>query len=330
VFIGSATGLAMAYYGYGVWSLVGLQLITQLTTSILIWSKANWTPQWAFSFTRIKYHWSFGYKLLLSSLLNVTFTEVYSVLIGKRFSVQSLGYYNRAKTYNSYPVDLISQVVSKVSYPLLSKMKEDKEGVSRTYQSILRSIFFIVTPLMFTLCVLAKPIFLLLFTEKWLDAVPYFQIMTISSILYPVHSFNLNVFKVFDRTDLYLKIALIRQGMVACVVALGLIFDIYTLLWGMVTISYIALFVNTYYSEKFIGYKTIKQIRDMAPTFLTAGGSAILGWYILSLMPEYNFLVQIFSVSIIITGVYVGLNVILKNQALHEFKSYLLFMIKKG
>ena len=322
VFTGSATGLIMAYQGYGAWSLVFLHLVTQATTAVFIWSKTDWTPRWVFSRNRIIYHWNFGYKLMLSSVLNALFTEIYSVVIGKRFSVVSLGHYNRAKTYNLYPVDLLSQVVSKVSYPLLSKMKEDKEKVSALYKSILRSIFFIVAPLMLTLGVVAEPLFLFLFSEKWLPAVPYFQILTFSSILLPVHSFNLNVFKVFDRTDLYLKVALIKKVLIVVVVALGLAFGIYELLIGMVVASYIALIINTWYAEKLINYKTLHQLRDMAPTFVTAGMAAAGGWFALPLLSAQPALIQVIIVAPAVLLVYMLLNLLIRNRAWFEVKSY--------
>uniref|UniRef100_UPI0040474B7A lipopolysaccharide biosynthesis protein n=2 Tax=Roseivirga sp. TaxID=1964215 RepID=UPI0040474B7A len=320
VFIGSIIAIILAYNDYGIWSLIFLEISTQILISTLIWIKSSWTPAWTFSFKRAKHHWRYGYKLMISSIMHGLFTEIYSIIIGKRFSISSLGYYNRARAYNVYGVNLVSDIISKVSFPLLSSMKEDVEKVAITYRSILKSVFFIVTPIMFTLGVVAEPLFLFLFSEKWLGSVKYFQILTLSSILIPIHSFNINIFKVLGRTDLFLKIEIIKTVLMAGVILIGLFYGLDELIWAIVASSYISLFINSYYSKQLIGYKTFTQLRDMSPTFIISILSASFGYLISNLLEQSTEFLQIICVSITTLTTYTFINFMLKPSSYKEFK----------
>lgn len=321
IFIGSLIAIILAYNDYGIWSLVFLEISTQLLISILIWIKSKWIPSWTFNVKRAKHHWRYGYKLMLSSIMNCVFTEIYSVLIGKKFSISALGYYNRARAYNIYGVDLVSSIISKVSFPLLSSIKEDIDKVSKTYRSILKSVFFLVTPIMFTLGIIAEPLFLFLFSEKWLGSVKYFQILTLSSILIPIHSFNINIFKVLSRTDLFLKIEVIKTILMTGVILIGLFYGLDEFIWAMVASSYISLFINSYYSKRLIGYNTITQLRDMLPTFSIAAFSTLLGYFTINALQEETEVLQIICVSALTLSTYVLVNFILKTSSYEDFKS---------
>ena len=327
IFIGSLIAIILAYNDYGIWSLVFLEISTQLVTSILIWVKSIWAPSWTFNIKKAKYHWSYGYKLMLSSILNSLFTEIYSILIGKKFSISALGYYNRARAYNIYGVDLVSSIISKVSFPLLSSIKKDIEKVSKAYRSILKSVFFIVTPIMFTLGVVAEPLFLFLFSEKWLESVKYFQILTLSSILIPIHSFNINIFKVLSRTDLFLKIEVIKTILMTGVMLIGIFYGLDEFIWAMVASSYISLFINSYYSKRLIGYKTVTQLRDMLPTFIISAFSALLGFVTINALQEETEPLQVICVSIVILSTYIILNLMLKTSSFKDFKTNVKLML---
>jgi O-antigen/teichoic acid export membrane protein len=327
--IGAIAGVSMAYFGYGVWSLVAMQLSTQGVISLVIWVKSDWKPQLVFSTTKIKKHWNFGYKLMVSSVMSSVFRELYSVVIAKNFSIVTLGYYNRARTYSSYPVNMISQVISRVSYPMLVQLKDDREKVSQIYKKLIRSVFFLVTPVMFALAVVAEPLFIFVFTDKWLPAVPYFQILSLSLILMPIHSFNLNVFKVYDRTDLHLKLALIKKIVMGGVVVIGFFFGMTAMLWGIVASSFIGLLLNTSYSEELIGYKTTEQIKDLTPTFITALISSAAGFYLLSLMKSSPLLLQIFVIPLCVIGAFLALNILIKNKSFKELIELIKMVIGK-
>ena len=328
VIIGSFIGLFLAYYGYGVWSLVYMHLSTQLIKVVIYWSNSDWKPEARISFLKLKKHFLFGYKLMISSLLNSIMTEVYSFLIGKKFSLNTLGYYNQAKTLRDYPVGLISAVISKVTFPLLSEIQEDKKKVSETYKLILRSIFFIISPIMFFLMVVAKPLFLILLTEKWLPAVPYFQILLISGILIPIHTFNINIFKIYDRTDLFLKLEIVKFFMVFLSILFGIFFGIYALLISIVVISFVALFVNTYYSGNLISYTTLDQLKDMFPVVLISIITFILSFFLVNLLDYYHRIVVVVIIFFFFSVVYIGISYLINKKHFYEMKKILLLVLK--
>jgi len=284
VVLGSTVGIALAFLDYGVWSLVYLQLSTLFFKAIFYWLASSWKPTVYLSLEKLKKHFNFGYKLMLSSLLDVTTREVYSIIIGKFFSIKTLGYFNQAKTFRNYPIQLIGTVVSSVSYPLLSKVQTNKEKVTAIYSKIIRSVFVTITPIMLVLALVAEPLFELVLTKKWLIAVPYFQLLVISGILTPIHAINVNVFKVFNRTDIFLKLEIIKVILVLILTVIAVFYGIYSLLIAMILNSIIALFINTYYGNEFVNYSTKNQLLDMLPVVLVASVSYLSAYFLLNFL----------------------------------------------
>ena len=331
IIISSITALILAFLNFGVWSIIVLQLLAQVINTLFFWFFSSWKPKFEFSIPKFKFHFKFGYNLMLSTILNSIFNEFYSLLIGKKFSVAVLGFYSRAKTFNQLPNGIISNVISTVTYPLLSKISNDREQISKIYQSILRSIFFGITPLMLTLFIVSEPLFMFLFGEKWLPAVPYFQILTLSGILTPIHNFNLNVFKVYGRSDLILKLSIVKKGIILIVAFVGIVWGMYPLLWAMVLSSYVGLIVNTYYSGELINYTTVNQMLDMLPTLLTGLFSAGIGFYILDYLESLYLIIQVLIVSIIVPIIYIGLNRLIRNKSYNDFiKNSKIFFNESG
>lgn len=329
VLLGAVIAIIMAYYGCGVWSIIGMQLSTQTIKALVIWFKSTWRPSWLFSVEKLKFHFNFGYKLVISSIIKTLVNELYTVVIGKQFSIQTLGLYTQAKNMRSYPVTLLSGIISKVTYPLLSKIKEDNEKISKIYQSILRSVFFVITPLMLGMMVVAKPLFLILFSEKWVGVVPYFQILAVSSILTPIHEFNINVFNIYGRSDLFLKLEIIKVVMIFIAVLCGIYFGIYGLLWSIVISSYVGLFVNTHYSGNLISYKTIHQLKDMLPIFIIGFLASAAGYFVLKTLSHFNNVFQLVITLFVFLVVYFGVNILTKNKSMLEVIQFTKIFIKK-
>ncbi|MCH3881562.1 MULTISPECIES: lipopolysaccharide biosynthesis protein [Tenacibaculum] len=329
VILGSFIGLILAYLGYGVWSLVWMHLSTQAINAIIYWINSDWIPEFKICFKKLKKHFLFGYKLMISSLLSLTMKEVYPFIIGKFFSINILGYYSQAKALRGYPVNLISSTISRVTYPLLSKIQNDSKKVSQVYRSILKNLFFTICPIMFYLMIIAKPLFIVLFTEKWLPAVPYFQILVISGMLIPIHSFNINVFKIYNRTDLFLKLAIVKLFMVTISVFLGIKFGIYGLLTTMVMTSFLALLVNTYYSGKLINYNTLSQLKDMSPIFLIGIVSSAFCYFLLIELKELHNILIIIIIGILFGITYLILSYFLNKKSFLEVKYLILSLINK-
>ena len=314
--VGITIGISMAYSGYGVWSIVWMYLSSQIIQSLVMWLFSSWKPNFCFCMEKAKYHYGFGYKLMLSGLLDTVFKNIYNVLIGKFFSIQSLGYYERAKSFNEYPVTILTTVINKVTYPLLAQIQNDKERISDIYKQILQFTFFITAPLMFCGAGLAKPLFLLVLGEEWLPAVPFFKILCIAAIFYPVHVFNINIFKVYGRSDLFLKLEVIKKIVIVCSIIVSFNFGIIGLVWSSVFTSCFALIINMYYSGQMISYPTHKQILDMLPILISAGLMAGIIMVLISLLNNYNLYLQISISAFAGVIVYLGINYLIKSRPL--------------
>ncbi len=323
--VGLVVGVWMAMNGYKVWSIVGLYLSTQIVATLMYWIFIEWRPKFIFSVVKMKYHWSFGYKLMISAQLNTVFDNIYNIIIGKLYSVQSLGYYERAYTLNNYPVSILSGIISKVSLPLLSQISEDKQRTLKVYRKILMLSFFISAPLMLGALVLAKPLFILFLGEQWIPAVPFFQILCLAYMLHPIHSLNINILSVYGKSNLFLKLEIIKKVMVVVLVLITVNLGIYGLVWSSVIASVAALFINTYYSGGLILYYTKDQLKDILPTLMISILMAIVMYFVSVFLIDCVSIVQIVVPAVLGVGVFVIFSYITKNESLFN----VILLIKK-
>ncbi len=291
--VGAIVGVTMAYLGYGVWSLVWLHISQATVYTLQMWFFLPWRPAFVFNKRRFKYHFNFGYKLTLSGLLDTVYRDAYRIVIGKFFSPASVGYFNQAETMRLFPVQQISAVMGKVTYPLFSNIKGD-DRLKEAYKTSMRLVLFVVIPIMLLLIIVAKEGFLFLFGENWLPAVPYFQILAIASIVRPISTYNLNILKVKGRSDLFLKVEIIKKIIGVTAIAVALPFGIMALVISLTTVSFVFLFINMFYSGRLIDYSIFTQIKDVGQLF-TAGVisfviSIIIRNYIL-LITQNNLLI---------------------------------------
>jgi len=270
IVISGIFGIIMAHNGFGVWSLVYMYLINQILSSIQFWWVSKWTPSFIFDFDVLQKHLNFGYKITLSGLLNTLFSNIHHVIIGRMYSVDLLGFYTRSIMLKKYPVTNLSSALNKVTFPLFSQIQDDPIRLKKAYKKLMQLVVFIVAPMMIGAAVLAEPLFITLFTEKWVPAVPFFQIMCISGILYPLHSYNLNILKVFGRSDLFLKLEVVKKGILLITVAMTMWWGIIPMLIGQVIDSYLAYWINSRYSGKFINYPAKEQLSDVIGSFVLA------------------------------------------------------------
>jgi O-antigen/teichoic acid export membrane protein len=264
----------------------------------------------------MSYHYGFGYKLMLSGLLDTVFKNIYNILIGKFFSVKSLGFYERANTFNEYPVSILTTIIARVSYPLLATMQSEKDRLASVYKQLLQFTFFITAPLMLGAAAIAKPLFLLVLGEQWLPAVPFFKIICLASMLYPIHAFNINILKVFGRTDLFLKLEIVKKIIVVVSILIAFQFGIYGLVWSSVVTSFLALVINTHYSSEMINYTTGNQLLDMLPTFFMSVAIFFVMTYLVNLLEPYSIYFQIILPMLVGFLFYVVFNYLIKSVPL--------------
>ncbi len=269
IIISVIVAIWMGYKGYGIWSLVSLFLINQFISTVLFWLFTKWKPSFYFDFANYKDHFKFGYKLTLSALLNTVFENIYNILIGKFYNVKTLGFYERAYTFNNYPVSILSGIILKVSLPSLTSIKGDEVRLQKAYKSIMQMSFLISASGLAFAALHAHQIVKLVLGEQWLPIVPLFQVLSVSFMFYPIHSLNINILSVFGRSDLFLKLEVVKKIMILTVVAICFNFGVIGLVWSSVINSILALIINTHYSGRFLNYPTKNQLLDLLPTLAT-------------------------------------------------------------
>ena len=288
--ISGIIGVVMAYQDFVVWSIVAMQLSRNLLSTIQLWLYSKWTPKRIFSFERLKFHINFGYKLTLSSLLDVLYSNLFNVIIGRYFSTAQLGFYTRAESTENLVVQNITGAVYKVTYPLFSEIQNDDVRIKNVYKLIIQQVLFWVAPVLIGAAVMAEPLFRFVFTEKWLPAVPMFQILCVVGVMYPMHAYNLSILNVKGRSDLFLKLEVIKKLIAVSFVFLVIPYGIFALLYFQVAFSVFVFFINTYYSGKLINYKVFEQIKHISPTLLTSLAMGVICFFI-----DQYFLIKIFS-----------------------------------
>lgn len=261
--LGGTTGIIAAYSGFGVWSLVIYQLTDKLAYSVQIWFHSNWKPIWIIKLNRIKTLFDFGGKLMLEGLISTVYNNLYELLIGKYYSAAQVGFYTQAKQIKQIPVLNISVALERVTFPILSDIQEDDLRLSRAFQKIMRQVIFILSPLMIGGIVLAEPLFEFVLTEKWLPAAPYFQVLCISGLFYPLNVYNLNILKVKGRSDLYLYLGLVNKGISIIVIFFIVKYSVMALLLFQAIKSIIAYVFYGQICGKLIGYNLKNQFSDI-------------------------------------------------------------------
>lgn len=324
--VSGVAGVILAFKGFGVWSLVYMTLIQVSLVAIQYWFRSDWKPHFQFDIGSFKGHFSFGYKLALSGMLNVLFSNLYNVIIGKYFSATQLGYYNRAFSLRQLPIQNISATMNKLTLPIFAEIQDDNKKLKLAYSKVIQVVFFATTPLLVFGMVLAEPLILVLLTEKWIKAVPFFQLLCISGLTYPLSSYNLNILKVKGRSDLFLKVEIIKKVIQIVGVALVIPFGIMPLLWFQAIFALLAFGINSYYSGKMISLKLLDQLRSVAPIFFIALSIGVLVFMVDTslLQNTITSIVRLIFLSIISVCSYIFLSYFFKVNALF----YCMEMIK--
>lgn len=266
--ISGIIGVICAYNGFGVWSLVIQSLLNGAVNVSILWIITKWYPKKVFSIERFKVLFRFGSKLLLSSLLDTTFKNIYLVVIGKIFSVSSLGFYTRAKHFTNYSSDNISGIIARVAFPILSEFQDDNLKLGNVYTKMIKMTALFIFPLMMGLAALAEPLIVMLLTKKWLGSAWMLQIICFSGMWVPIHMLNLNILNVKGRSDLFLKLEIIKKSLIVIILVISVPFGIKAMLIGSVVNSYLGLVINLYFSKKIINYGFWDQMNDLFPILI--------------------------------------------------------------
>lgn len=316
--VGGTAGLICAYNGLGVWSLVVQQMATTSCRVILFWVLVHWRPKTFFNKSSFKNMFGFGSKLLASGLLNTLYDNIYDLIIGKAFAAATLGNYSRASHFANFPSSNVTGIFQRVTYPVLSKIQDDPDKLRKGYLKFLNMATLVIFPLMIGLAALAKPFILLVLTDKWFDVILILQIICIAQMWYPVHAINLNILQVMGRSDLFLKLEIIKKIEGITVLCITLPFGIIAMCFGQWFNAIFGLVVNTYYSGKLLNAGLLPQIKMYIPTLLNSlvMGAICLG--VTQTLPEQEYALQLgvgFAAGVIY---YIASNCIFNRETVKE------------
>lgn len=279
VIVSGVIGIVVAYLGYGVWALVAQAVIASFTRTMLLWMFAKWKPTTGFSMVSFHYLFGYGSKLLVAGIMETIYRNLYTIVIGKTFSASQLGFYSRGEQLGYFPANNITGVIQRVTFPVLSEMQEDDERLKRNFFKILHLIVYLTFPAMILLIVIATPLVRILLTEKWLGCVPVIQILSISFMWLPVHILNLNLLQVKGRTDLSLKLEVIKKIIGITLLVATIPMGIMAMCWGRVVYCFIELFINLYYPHRLFDIQIQEQLKETFKIFFGFGIVGAISYY---------------------------------------------------
>lgn len=287
-------GILMAYMGYGVWALVGQHLLKQILFTAVLWFCNRWYPMWAFSKTSFDYMWGFGWKLLLSGLLNNAWNQLYQLVVGKFYSPATLGQYTRSKEYAGIFSSNLTLIIQRVSYPVLSELQDDQQKMLSAYRKVIRMTMFVTTVCMISLAAVSEPLILSLIGPKWYEASTYLPLICISMSLYPLHAINLSILQVMGRSDIFLYLEIIKKVFSIIPILVGVYVGIYSMLCASIIIGVVNLYVNSWYTGKKLGYTFFRQLLDIAP-FYALSFIVAIAVYFLKYLPLEEWVILSFQ-----------------------------------
>lgn len=288
VVLSGTIGITMAYSGWGVWAIVSQQLINIGTNVLLLWKKTHWHPMLSFSWKSFHELYAFGSKLLISGLIDTVYRNIFQIAIGKHFSATDLGYYTRAQQFSDFPSANLTGILQRVTYPILCGIQNDDEYLSQIYRRFLRLSAFIVFPLLIGLSAVSKPFILLILNEQWEYTATLLQIICFSMMWYPIHAINLNLLAVKGRSDLFLRLEVIKKIVGCSILCITIPMGLIPICLGQVLSSLLALIINTHYTGRLIHIAFIRQMKDLCPILLLSLTMGGLVFYLSTLFTSYS------------------------------------------
>jgi len=314
VLLSGPVGIALAYNGYGVWSLVCQQICGNLTRTGLLWFFCSWRPSLLFNFSALRQMFAYGSRLLASGLLDKVFENIYSVIIGKLFSAGNLGYYTRSLSLQQLPASVLTDLVGRVTFPLFAGMQSDVDQLKSAFRKALITLAYINFPIFFGLAAVAKPLVQVLLTEKWLPCVPFLQLLSAVGFMYPLHAIHLNLLKAKGRSDLFFRLEVLKKILISALIVITWRYGILAMIMGQVVFSISAYYMNSYYTAKLINYTLGEQLKDLWPLFVLSAVMALMVVLVEKLSISSNIYLLASQILIGI-GVFLALSSIFKPAA---------------
>lgn len=315
-------GIVLAYQGFGVWALVAQQLSNTAIDTLILWLTVKWRPKLMFSWNRLKTLLVFGWKLLVSALLDTCYNNLRNLIIGKMYSSADLAYYNQGDKFPKVIVTNINTSIDSVLLPTMSSAQDDRERVKNMTRRAIKTSTYVMAPLMMGLAFCSVPIVHLVLTDKWLPCVPFLRIFCVTYMFYPIHTANLNAINAMGRSDWFLRLEVIKKIVGMAILLSTMWFGVMAMAYSLLLSSVLSQIINSWPNRKLLGYGYLEQIRDIAPAIILAVIMGICVYFIgyIPLPTIVTLIIQIVAGAII----YIVLSAILK---LEEYE-YLTGMIK--
>ena len=316
-------GIVMALNGFGVWALVAQMLFNNLVDTIILWITVKWRPKLCFSFKRLGSLFAYGWKLLVSALIDTVYTKLRQLVIGKMYTSEDLAFYNKGE---QFPDLIVTNIASSIDSVLLPAMSEEQDNITRVKEMTRKSITvstYVMMPMMMGLAVCAEPIVRLILTEKWLPCVPFIRIFCFTCAFLPIHTSNLNAIKALGRSDLFLKLEIAKKivGMAALLSTMW--FGVMPMAYSLLVTSITSQIINSWPNKKLLNYSYLEQVKDMLPQI---GLSLLMGVlvYAVSFLPLSSWLILLIQIPL-------GILIYVLGSKLFKIKSfdYILSIVKK-
>lgn len=258
-------GIVMAYCGFGIWALVSQQIFNSTVDTLILWITVKWRPELRFSFQRLRGLFGYGWKLLVSSLINQVDTEIRQLIIGKMYTSTDLAQYNRGQQFPNLIVTNVNTSIDSVLLPTMSQAQDNPKQVKAMTRRAIKTSTYVIAPLMMGLAFVGTPLVRLVLTEKWLPCVPYMAIFCITFMFYPIHTANLNAIKAMGRSDLFLKLEITKKIVGIVVLVSTMWFGVMTMAYSLLFTSVISQIINTWPNKKLLNYGYLEQLKDILP-----------------------------------------------------------------
>ena len=266
ILISGTCGIIAALADFGIWALVIQQLVNQMMVTLILWFTVKWRPHLLFSFDRIKMLFSFGWKILASALINTLYADIRTLIIGRVYSPATLGFYNNGKQFPQLIVSNIDGTIQSVMFPTLSSHQDDRVRVKEIVRRSIVTSSFVIFPMMVGLAVVARPLVKILLTEKWLPSVPFLQIFCLMYAIIPIHTANLQAINALGRSDIFLKLEIIKKIMGISIIIITLPYGVHVLAMGSAFGGIIGSFLNAFPNKRLLNYSYFEQLKDIFPS----------------------------------------------------------------
>lgn len=316
-------GVIMAYNNLGVWSLVGQVVSNSFFKFFFYWISCSWRPIFVFDLLILKKHFKFGSKLMLSGLIGTFFDNLHALMIGKVYNSYQLGLFNQAKRLQELPVNTLSSTLQSVSFPLLSNVQQDSVKLIQNFKDLLRLVAFFSFPMMAILFFASKELILTLFSVKWIECDAIFKYLCIVGLTYPLSAISLNILKVKGRSDLFLKVEIIKRAILLVNLLITINLSVLDLVIGLAIVSIISFFINIFASSRVIDYPFRMQLKNLVPSFLYTLTALLISYSICSFIPPVSYVIILVTKVIAFCLVFVLICYVFNAKEFYLIRSFL-------